>query len=206
MWEKFIELQKEHQKFIIIVFVVFMVGSGFFVGSQVKGIRGNEETEPVAIASEEETISEEKEPIDTVIVYVSGAVKNPGVYELTSKDRVFQALEKAEPEADADLDALNLAEFLKDEGKICVPKKGESLPEYQGSGSDTIATETGGKVNINKGSQQDLETIPGVGPQTAKRILEYKKTNGSFKTIEDLLAISGIGEKTFEKMKPYITV
>ena len=110
----------------------------------------------------------------------------------------------AEPLADADLDTLNLAEYLKDEDKIQVPKKGEV--EFNNKETIEKPSPKESMVNINKGSQTDLETIPGVGPQTAKRIIEHRKTNGIFKTVEGLLDVSGIGEKTLEKIKPYITL
>ena len=111
--------------------------------------------------------------------------------------RINDALKLAEPLENADLLTLNLAQFLKDEQDIYVPFLDK---EDDGTRLDSNSD----LISINKGSVNDLERIPGIGPVMAANIVEYRKGIGRFQTIEDLLNVSGIGEKTLEKMRPYI--
>ena len=116
----------------------------------------------------------------------------------------------------ADLTNINLAYILEDGEKIYIPKKGEEPPnessaasssDQSSSYSNYSATSTkNNKININKATQTELETIPSVGPSTALKIIEYREQNGKFKSIEDIKNVSGIGDAKYEKMKDYITV
>ena len=139
---------------------------------------------------------EEKE--DSIFVYVCGAVAAPGVYELQSGSRVFEALEAAGgvlPEAAEE--TINQAQVLKDETKLYIPTKKEL--EVQ------LSAESG-KVNLNTATKEVLMTIPGVGASKAEDIISYRNKNGTFAKIEDVMKIPGIKEGLFEKMKEYITV
>lgn len=136
---------------------------------------------------------------EEIAVYVVGEVVNPGVYFLSQNSRIQNAIEAAGGfTASADIVSINLAMKLADGMKIYVP------PVNYGS---RIASENGQVlINVNMASIAELESIPGIGPVLAKRIYEYRQKNGPFSSYEDLLNVSGIGEKTLEKIKPYIQV
>ena len=136
-------------------------------------------------------------------VDIEGEVKKPGVYKIKDGDRVFQVIAKAGGLTDdADLSSINKAEIVTDGQKIHIYKKGENSPR---NGGDPIGDQAG-KININQADESKLQDITGVGPSMASRIAEYRKTNGRFKTIEDLKNVSGIGDKRFESMKDMITI
>ena len=107
-----------------------------------------------------------------------------------------------------------MAYILEDGEKIYIPKKGEQLSEFSPSliinnsskVSSNTATSKSTKININKATQAELETIPGIGPSTALKIVTYRNENGKFKSIEDVKNVSGIGDSKYEKMKDYITI
>ncbi|HEX9617646.1 MAG TPA: helix-hairpin-helix domain-containing protein [Anaerolineales bacterium] len=155
-------------------------------------------------------------------VHVSGAVLHPGVYSLPDGCRVHEAVQAAGgllPEADPG--PVNLAAFVQDGERIWIPSKitptetkeaaplrlragettspgGEELPEPAESPS--------WPVNINTASQADLESLPGIGPVIAQRIITFRQENGPFTRIEELQDVSGIGPATYAKVKDLITV
>ncbi len=141
-------------------------------------------------------------------VHVSGAVRQPAVYELAPGSIVQDAVDAAGgPASDADLDCINLALELRDQQQVYVPRQGETSPpppvsggEPQGGGS------TGLPININTATTAELETLPRIGPTMAQRIVEYREANGPFAAIEDIQNVPGIGPATFEGMKDLITV
>ena len=137
-------------------------------------------------------------------VHVSGAVRQPDVYELPPGSIVKDAVEAAGgPASDADLDGVNLAVELRDQQQVYVPRQGEvapMVPSVSGGGASA------GPGNINTATAAELEALPGVGPKTAGAIVEYRKANGPFESIEDIMDVPGIGEGTFEKIKGGITV
>lgn len=142
-------------------------------------------------------------------VYVSGAVKTPAVYELRPGSIVQDAIDAAGgPVADADLESINLALELQDQQHIHVPCEGEMVSGPSISGGPSSKGGGAGEtlVNINTATQEELETLPNVGPKTAQDIIEYRQSNGSFQSIGDIQNVSGIGEVTFEKLKDKITV
>ncbi|MCQ4764617.1 helix-hairpin-helix domain-containing protein [Cloacibacillus evryensis] len=149
------------------------------------------------------------------IVYVTGAVKKPGVYEVTPGARVYEALNAAGGfAANADQEAVNLAAKLEDGAQIKFLRKGEradpersaSPPPAGSAQSGVSSSRQSEKININSASQAELESINGVGPKTAQAIIEYRSQNGSFARVEDIMNVKGIGPKKFESMKGRITV
>lgn len=137
-------------------------------------------------------------------VDIEGEVNNPGVYKIKDGDRVFQVIAQAGGITDeADLSSINKAEVVTDGQKIHINKKGESS---NGEGGEASTGSGGRKININQADESKLQDIPGVGPSMASRIIDYRNTNGRFKTIEDLKNVSGIGDKRFESMKDMITI
>ena len=156
----------------------------------------------------ESSSSEPEEPM-IMMVDIKGEVLNPGVYEVREGDRIINLIEKAGGlTKEADSIGVNFALKLSDEMAVYIPKKGEAtevVGDLIRNGSPN--SEAGGsKVNLNLATASDLETLPGIGPAKSAAILEYRETNGSFKSIEDLKSVSGIGDKTYEKLSSLITV
>ena len=151
-----------------------------------------------------------------VCVDIGGAVKNPLVARLPYGSRIEDAILQAGGlDAEADIRQINRAEILVDGQKIYIPKKGEviSEPGISSATADGAAGISGGtsaaaagKVNINMADLSELQTLTGVGPVTAQKIIDYRTQSGRFSRIEDLKNVSGIGEKTYEKMKDQVTV
>jgi competence protein ComEA len=138
-------------------------------------------------------------------VYVSGAVQSPTVCELPCGSIVQDAIDAAGgPAPGADLTCINLALELQDQQHVHVPQVGEANPPPVISGG--ASRSKGVLVNINTATASELETLPGVGEVTARRIVEYREANGPFVTIEEIQEVSGIGPKTFEGLREVITV
>jgi len=153
-------------------------------------------------------------PVQTekIVVYVVGAVKNPGVYTLDEGRRVKDAIEIAGgPLPEADLQRLNLAQKMNDEDKLYVPRIGETSEQSdQENGfyepTVGIVTKNDGKININTADEAELTKLPGIGPATAQKIIDYRTNKGPFKSIEEIKNVSGIGDKKFEQLKDKIKV
>lgn len=147
-----------------------------------------------------------------VVVHIDGQVAAPGVYELVEGEaRVNDAILAAGGlTADADTSSLNLASKVADGQKIYVPAVGEQQVAAEGSGvvaaSGGVASSGGGLININLATVDELQVLSGVGEATAKAIVEDRQNNGQFTCIEDLMRVSGIGEKKFEKIRDRICV
>lgn len=149
----------------------------------------------------------EEDPV-LLVVDVAGAVNNPGVYELKDGSRVAAAIDAAGGLApEADVSGINRASKLVDGQKIYIPLAGESSAASGAANSaSTDANASSGLVNINTASLEELDALPGVGPSTAQAIIDDRTQNGAFASIEDLLRVSGIGEKKYEKLKASICV
>ena len=146
-----------------------------------------------------------------VTVDVKGAVKKPGVYQLQSNSRVHDALEKAGGMTEeADLKSINQAQKLSDEAVVYVAKVGENAVDVTTSAPASATSGTGqtksALVNLNTATEADFQTISGIGQKRAQDIIAYREANGRFKSVDDLKNVSGIGAKTLEKLKEYVTV
>ena len=141
-------------------------------------------------------------------VDISGGVEKPGVYTVKEGTRLFQVIEMAGGLSEnADINSLNQAETVYDGQKIIVNTTDTlSNPAAEETSITGQSGITNGKVNLNLADSATLQTIPGIGPSKADRIIEYRKNSGKFKKIEDVKNITGIGEKTFESIKEHITV
>ncbi|MDR2771182.1 MAG: helix-hairpin-helix domain-containing protein, partial [Clostridiales Family XIII bacterium] len=162
---------------------------------------------------------------ETIVVDVGGAVQNPAVLILPAGSRVYEALDSAGgllPQAD--MSEINRATVLRDGDRIYIPSREEvaaktPVPQSAGGGAgagitnaatagETQAAGGGadGPVNINTADSAELQKLNGVGPSTAQKILEYREAHGRFARIEDIKNVSGIGDKTFEKLKDRLAV
>jgi len=146
-----------------------------------------------------------------MVVYVTGAVVRPGVYSLPQQSRLLDALQAAGgPTDNADMSQVNIAEMLEDGQKIEIPGAGEiATPVFILDDNGLLGTATpvtGALININTADAALLDTLPGIGPSTAQKIIEYRDQNGVFATVEDLLKVPGIGPSTLENLRPLITV
>lgn len=149
---------------------------------------------------------------NAIVVHVDGAVASPGVYELAiASPRVRDAVDAAGGLAQgADTSSVNLALPLGDGQKVHVPFEGEAAgAEADTNGGDaagSVSSSMPSLVNINSATAEELDSLPGVGPSTAAAIVEDRDANGPFSSVEDLMRVSGIGEKKFAKLRDHICV
>lgn len=143
---------------------------------------------------------------ETVTVDVAGKVRRPGVRTLPAGSRVVDALERAGgPRGRVDLTGLNLARVLVDGEQILVGKP--AAPGGLAAGVASNAPPSAGAlVNLNTATGEQLESLPGVGPVTAEKILAWRESHGAFSSVDELLEIDGIGEKTFADLAPLVTL
>lgn len=193
----------------------FCICAGLYIFAELNK-KEDHEVLPKEVSAEAIEKPQEETPPEqpqSIVIDVKGAVKKPGVYDMQSGDRVHHVIQKAGGVLDgADQNQLNLALLLQDGMVIYVPKKGEegaasgAAPEGQSNVESTEQNGSAKTVNINTATSEELQTLPGIGPSRAETIIAYREENGGFKTIEDMMNVSGIGEKSFEKLKPSITV
>lgn len=137
-----------------------------------------------------------------IFVDVAGAVTNPGVYALTGKSRVIDAIKAAgDTKPGADLSTINLARVLNDGEQIYVDSS-----VVNSAGVRVSKKVNRGPININRATVKELDSLDGIGPVIAKRIVEYRKTNGSFITVDDLQKVSGIGAAKFAQIKAKVRI
>lgn len=166
-----------------------------------------------------------------ITIDVAGAVSSPGILILPENTRVYEAVASAGGfTAEADLREVNQAEILLDGEKLYIPSQadyrtadsgengsaGRANPQGQSGrrvrsvSSEKVNTSqnanSSGKVNLNTADADQLQSIRGIGPAMAERILDYRRVNGKFKSTAELKKIKGIGEKTFEKLKDHVSV
>ncbi|MEQ8170412.1 MAG: helix-hairpin-helix domain-containing protein [Candidatus Eremiobacterota bacterium] len=217
-----LELTKNEQKALMIIIFFLLAGAGVRIYGNFKGesnvIPVNKYSEPVATSNPLElptSVAESPTPQKqkNIIAHICGGVKSPGVYTLPENSRVKDFIYAAGGTSkDGIVDAINLARIVGDGEKIVIPQAGKT-----GSGNENGSTDSEpvmqnspeehkGKININTATLADLDSIPGIGPVIAQRIIDHRNGNGNFKSVEDIKNVKGIGEKTFEKIKDYIEV
>ena len=169
---------------LLLVLSVFIVARGNSQPSQAMQVI------PITIAEPE------------IFVDVTGAVNNPGVYTLTGKSRVIDAIKAAGDSAPgADLSTINLARVLNDGEQIYVDST-----VVNSSGVRVSKAVRSGPININRATARQLDALDGVGPVIAQRIVDYRKLNGSFLTIDDLQKVRGIGAAKFAQIKSKVRI
>lgn len=143
-----------------------------------------------------------------VVIDVGGAVRQPGVYRLALGSRVVDALEVAGgPAEDIDLDQINLASTINDGQRVWFTRKGE-LPPVGVSGSASVsgAVVSGGPIDLNSATLEQLDSLSGIGPATAKAIIDRRKELGRFRSVDDLLTVKGIGPTKLESIRSGVVV
>lgn len=157
------------------------------------------------------------EDIGVIVIHVSGSVKTEGIVKLEEGSRIIDAIEASGGLLeDADLTNVNLAYVLEDGQKLYIPSINDETIENSistGNGDNIISgssssssSSSGGKVNINTATQQELQTLPGIGAATALKIIEYRESNGKFSSVEDIKNVNGIGDAKYEGIKDYICI
>jgi len=201
-------MEKVDKRIVAILFIVILLS--FAAGVKYAEIKHSQEIEDVVemepLIEQQEDPGEQNE--DKVIqVYVTGAVKKPGVYTLTEDSRVYQVIEMAGGALDdAELKYMDLARKIRDEETIIVPVEGEQISSNQANASN-VNSSIEGKVNINNATAGELEQkLSGIGPVLSQRIVEYRQAQGRFENIEDIKNVSGIGDKKYQDIKDEICV
>lgn len=233
MLETIIEKMKEY-KILIGLSLIGLIIAGFFMINGQSSRRSNvaelaqetvtssgAESEKISIGTKKNSQKEKAEPqtsssaeSEFLTVDVKGAVKNPGIYQLKKTSRINDAIQKAGGlTTDADSKSINLAQKLTDEAVVYVATMGENAASVSSntgqsstSGTSEVASQKGNKVNLNTADLSELQTISGIGQKRAQDILDYREANGKFNSVDDLKNVSGVGAKTLEKLKEYVTV
>lgn len=192
-----------------------IAGGALVVGFLAAGLLTRPTPPPIEIRAREPQPS----PTITLFVHVEGGVAAPGVYRLAGDARIFEAIEAAGGATpDAEVSVLNLAARVTDGQKLVVPVKGGGEaavatppgPGSPGAGSASSSTvapasAAGAKININTATQRILESLPGIGPVTAQRIIAFRTSNGPFIRIEQLRN-AGVNAATYERIKDLVAV
>lgn len=192
---QFLDRYKNLVGIVLVVFIV--IGSGILIWES-----GSNE-------KEETTVNSEEGKDEEITIDIEGAVLKPGIYKLSEGSiledaiKISGGLTKKADKATIAKD-MNRAEKIRDGQKIYFPFIGTVAGA--GTGSSASTGTISGKVNINTASISQLDTLPGIGPAYAQRIIDYRSANGGFKSPEEIMEISGIGEKTYEKIKDLISI
>ena len=211
-------MQKLNKKILFIIIIISGIIYGVFnYFTQNKNKENLENiSQDIIINNQTESNTEENNNQEKIVIHITGAICNEGIYELEENSRIADAVKIAGGlKEDADLKQINLAYVLEDGMKINIPSKNDNSNENINSTEDYITKENlnssnntnsakTSKININSATQTELETLPGIGPSTALKIINYRKEKGKFNKIEDIKNVNGIGESKFNKIKEFI--
>lgn len=191
-------------KIIIILIILVIIIYNFFLS------KNDEEEFEISNIIIEPKNTEIIKDTQKIKVYVTGEVNSPGVFEMDENSRIEDAINLAGGlTPNANIKNVNLAFILEDGQKLYIPNINDKDIEYisKENGENIIdnAKSNNSKININKATLEELQSLPGVGASTAQRIITYRTENGKFKSIEDLKNVSGIGDKKFESLKDNIS-
>ncbi|AEB81266.1 TPA: helix-hairpin-helix domain-containing protein [Streptococcus suis] len=213
----YIELLKEYKWQIALPAVAGLLMATFLIFSQPAksdqtGLTDFPQTEQTSSGQEqtEEISTEVSEEPSQLVVDVKGAVDKPGLYTLEAGARVNDAVEAAGGlTSQADPKSINLAQKLSDEAVVYVASKDENISVVTSTTASSAMSpeeKSTSLVNLNTATEADLQTISGIGAKRATDIIAYREANGGFKSVDDLNNVSGIGDKTMESIRPYVTV
>ena len=209
------EIFERYQKAIItgggvIIFIIAGLLTMLFTDS------GNLPSETKPHSQSQPAEVQTPQPSKTLYVYITGEIREPGVYKLSDDARIFQLIEMAGGfTSKADTESLNLAETLSDATHVHIGAKlqplNEEPPRIPGMPASRASVQSGiqprsqGLININSATASELESLPGIGPAIAQRIIEYRNTHGNFSRPEDLINVRGIGQSKLAQVLPKIT-
>lgn len=224
------------KKKIIIVVVILILFIAYLIYENIKessseidfntlldGAENEEEQDKSEniVENDQSKTSETANIEETIVVHITGEVKKEGVIYLKKGARIVDAIKEAGGETkEADLSQVNLAYELQDGQKIYIPNKNEKISQYiigkngetmndnsANTGNESTSyNKEGAKVNINTASQAELDSLPGIGPALAQRIIDFRVENGNFNSIEDIQNVKGIGDSKYEDIKDKIVV
>ncbi|HEM2810209.1 TPA: helix-hairpin-helix domain-containing protein [Streptococcus suis] len=212
----YIEMLKEYKWQIALPAAAGLLLTTFLIFSQPAksdqtGLTDFPQTEQT-LSSQEQTdgssTASSEEP-SQLVVDVKGAVAKPGLYTLEEGSRVNDAVKAAGGlTSQSDPKSINLAQKLSDEAVVYVASKDENISVVASTTASSAMSQEGNesKVNLNTATEADLQTISGIGAKRAADIIAYREANGGFKSVDDLNNVSGIGDKTMESIRPYVTV
>ena len=213
-------LNKKQKIILSILASIIIISIGYYVYSKDEKYEELEIDENIQISNEnnntninnEQLENQEEENKETIVVHVSGAVNKEGIVELEENSRIADAIEKSGGlKADANMNEVNLAYKLEDGMKIYIPSNKDQEVQEKSNISSVVESnvtnkKANSKVNINTAPQEELDSLPGIGPSTALKIINYRKEHGKFSKIEELKNVSGIGDSKFNQLKDLITV
>ncbi|HFU4450428.1 TPA: helix-hairpin-helix domain-containing protein [Streptococcus suis] len=213
----YIEMLKEYKWQIALPAAAGLLMATFLIFSQPAksdqtGLTDFPQTEQTSSSQEqtEETSTEVSEEPSQLVIDVKGAVEKPGLYTLEAGARVNDAVEAAGGlTSQADPKSINLAQKLSDEAVVYVASKDENISVVASTTASSAMSQeekNTSLVNLNTATEADLQTISGIGAKRAADIIAYREANGGFKSVDDLNNVSGIGDKTMESIRPYVTV
>lgn len=208
------EILNKKQKIIVVVLIIIMcIVIGYYIISKTEKYDYSD-IEKISNIIEEDQEVDDNIIENKIVIHITGEVEEEGVIELEKGARISDAIEEAGGTTEeADLSNVNLAYSLSDGQKVKIPninEKDEEIIVVKEKAGDNIIIEGNKskeeKININKAAQTEIETLPGIGPSTALKIITYRNEHGKFKNIEDIKNVSGIGDSKFENIKEYICV
>ncbi|HFR3425544.1 ComEA family DNA-binding protein [Streptococcus suis] len=213
----YVESLKEYKWQIALPAAAGLLMATFLIFSQPAksdqtGLTDFPQTEQTSSSQEqlEEVSTEESEELSQLVIDVKGAVEKPGLYTLEVGSRVNDAVEAAGGlTSQADPKSINLAQKLSDEAVVYVASKDENISVVVSTTASSAMSpeeKSTSLVNLNTATEADLQTISGIGAKRAADIIAYREANGGFKSVDDLNNVSGIGDKTMESIRPYVTV
>ena len=188
------EISRQQAIVICVLVLVLLVGAGKLLGARHPAVQRRAQVKLVGATSGSRA---------QLLVDVSGAVRRPGVYKLSAGSRINDALLKAGGETEkADLTLVNRAASLTDGQQVLVPEKVTATAAATSSGGSAPATTA--PVRLNSATLEQLDELPGVGPSTAQRIIDYRTANGPFKSVDELDSVSGIGPAKLAELRDLV--
>ena len=206
------------QKIIFIICIIILILVIIYYFFTIIDTGSVIEYEDTIIQENNETSSTVEDIETSIVVYITGEVISPGIVNLETNSRIQDAIDSADGLTEnADLTNVNLAYVLSDGQKIYIPNKDDNdnlsiISDDDGDAiikdnfSSGLSDNSNLEININTATQTQLEELPGIGPSTALKIIEYRNKHGKFNSIDDLKNISGIGDSKFNKIKDYINI
>jgi competence protein ComEA len=185
--------------YALAVLLLLAVGGRFALGGEDDRARPESSRAPAG------SLAAETAPARIVLVHIVGAVRRPGLYRLREGSRTADAIRRAGgAKPKAALELVNLASPVADGQQVVVPARGDPGPTTAAAGGVPGSAPPGGKIHLNSATLEQLDTLPGIGPVTAQKILAYRTEHGAFQAVEELDAVPGIGPARLGELKTLV--